>query len=312
MTVSLSRYPTHPQSRAVLFLIGLIAAVFAMAPALADTKPVGPEGVKKPDHTYLLRDLKLHAKVTIVQDGPPLPEVLHTLSKATGLSLSVAKNLESHYPALGGVTMRNAPAWMVMKLVAEKDLEDGRWEKIEGGYRLIATRSLREKPVAGHPSQPEGKPDVYYLTLDQRLWAKLSVQEDPASLNVLQDRLQQATGLSMTLADNLQQHNPQLGGISFNNARAWELMKLIEGKDLKDGRWEKTPDGYRLAATASLRERDIPVLSVPWWQRPLVLVSAFSLALAAIGFLVILQRSKRKEAKPGPAVAKSSSRPSRA
>lgn len=300
MTVSLSRTPTHPQSRAVLFLIGFLAVVFATAPVLADTKPVASEGVKKPDHTYLLRDLKLHAKVTIVQDGPPLPEILHTLSKATGLSLSVAKNLESHYPALGGVTMRNAPAWMVMKLVAEKDLEDGHWEKMEGGYRLIATRSLREKPVAGHPGQPDGKPDVYYLTRDQRLWAKMSVQEDPTSLNVLLDHLRQATGMSITLADNLQQHEPLLGGISFNNARAWELMKLIESKDLKDGRWEKTADGYQLVATASLRERELPVRPVAWWHSPLVFVPALlAVLMLVLGTIVLFRRRRATDAKPG-------------
>jgi len=37
------------------------------------------------------------------------------------------------------------PAWTVMNLIAKTDLTNGHWEKVEGGYRLLADASLRQR-----------------------------------------------------------------------------------------------------------------------------------------------------------------------
>jgi hypothetical protein len=104
-----------------------------------------PVAAKPPEEPHDLRkDPKLQATVTVLEDNPPLEEVLQRVREATGLSLTVDPALAKHDPKLGGVRFNAAPAWMVLNLVAETQLVDGHWESVEGGYRLTAQASLRE------------------------------------------------------------------------------------------------------------------------------------------------------------------------
>ena len=52
------------------------------------------------------------------------------------MKFTLADNLAHHDPKLGGVKFVNTRAFAVMELIARNDIENGRWEKTEDGYRL--------------------------------------------------------------------------------------------------------------------------------------------------------------------------------
>ncbi len=128
------------------------------------------------------------------------------------------------------------------------------------------------------------------LSYDLRLQARLSlVETDPPLADVLQ-RLQEATGLSLTLGTGLERHDPQLGSMQMSNVPVWTIMHALSTKDLVNGRWEKVEDGYQLVADASLRERPLPP---PFWNRTTILAASagtLALLLAAWGGLFVRRR----------------------
>ena len=92
-------------------------------------------------------DPKLRARLTVVEKQPKLSDVLARLGTCTGLNFDLADNLTHHDPDLGVVTLPNVAAYSVMELITDKDLDNGRWEKIDGGYRLEGvSRALRLPP----------------------------------------------------------------------------------------------------------------------------------------------------------------------
>lgn len=90
-------------------------------------------------------DSLLQAKLTVVQVNPTLSGLLAQLESATGLTFRPDSHLANHDPDFGDVQFRNVPAWTVMNLIAKTDLTNGHWEKVEGGYRLLADASLRQR-----------------------------------------------------------------------------------------------------------------------------------------------------------------------
>lgn len=90
----------------------------------------------------LRRDARLIATLTLTADDPKLRELLSHLGEATGLTFTLADNLVHHDPRFGNLALPAAPACIVMEMIVEKDLVDGRWEMTDTGYRLegVSTR----------------------------------------------------------------------------------------------------------------------------------------------------------------------------
>src|SRR5207249_2539861 len=88
--------------------------------------------------------------------------------------------------------------------------------------------------------------EKFYHRLDPKLQVKHNLVEANPKLGNLLERLRKATGLTMTLADNLTYHEPEMGVMQMPNASSWSLMELIALMDIDNGRWEKTDTGYRL------------------------------------------------------------------
>src|SRR5262245_53952929 len=87
-------------------------------------------------------DPRLQVRVALQGKHPPLSVVLSRLERATGLRLALDEGLADHEPDLGHLQVKNAPAWSIMELVAEKKLEGGRWEKTDAGYRLLGKSTV--------------------------------------------------------------------------------------------------------------------------------------------------------------------------
>lgn len=93
-------------------------------------------GEQPNDPFHLRRDPRLQKKVRLVGGNLSIGDILRAVEAATGVSFEVDSGLAGHAPDLGSVQMRDAPAYTVLEMVAQRQLENGRWAKSEKGYRL--------------------------------------------------------------------------------------------------------------------------------------------------------------------------------
>lgn len=106
----------------------------------------GPSGAKLSSAALRL-DPRLQVPFPIFEKNPKLADLLARLSAATKLKLELAEGLEHHDPEFGSVQMKDGKAWHMMELIAFTQLENGRWERIDGGYRLAGTSKLATTPA---------------------------------------------------------------------------------------------------------------------------------------------------------------------
>ncbi len=119
------------------------AAAIKTAQAVGDFAKYHPLGL----------DPKLRAPLTIVEKNPKLLSLLDRLGACTGLDFTLADNLTYHDPVMGHFQLKNTFAYSLMEIIAQRDLDDGRWEKIDGGYRLEGTSKALRRPPPGFPWQ---------------------------------------------------------------------------------------------------------------------------------------------------------------
>lgn len=139
----------------------------------------------------------------------------------------------------------------------------------------VAELSLGQKVLKENP---------YYLRGDARLQVFLNVEPEHPTLSQIIARLHEATGLDLTIAENLRHHQPDYGHIqpSTPGYRAWQIMEMVSKRKLEDGHWEKTDQGYRLVGTSLLPDPKVVENVSPstrrWWviAALLVLLVAFS------------------------------------
>src|SRR5262245_6038061 len=118
----------------------------------------------------------------------------------------------------------------------------------------------------------------------------MSVGSEPTLETVLRD-LRQATVLTFTLADYLQNHQPDFGKVHLRDVPAWVVMGLVTENQMQDGRWEKTDTGYRLEgkSLAMTLPVDTPTRAFLWW---------IGAGLVALGLLVAARWYLRYKGKP--------------
>ncbi len=226
------------------------------------------------------------------------------------MSITLAGQTENAKFLFGTTQGHNVPAWKLMELLALRQVTDGKWEKAGDGYVLHG----KPKDFGPRPDPEQAKAHkkayedqvakaakaradfakfakLHPLRLDLKLQARLTVVEKNPKLSDLLDRLAESTGLSLTVADNLRYHDPDLGPIDFKNEFAFSLMEMIAERDLDDGRWEKTDDGYRLEGV-SRALRPPPPRSFGWaWATGGILLT---LAAAGGTFVIYRRRSKQQ------------------
>lgn len=108
----------------------------------------------------LRADRRLNAKVSIVGDNPPRAEVFEKLSKATGLRITWAANLDHLKPKYGGVQWPSISAFAVMNHFKDFDVTGAKWVKVgDEGYRLEGKPKYPPPPVQT-VQQPEAASPV--------------------------------------------------------------------------------------------------------------------------------------------------------
>lgn len=120
---------------------GLLGVVFGLAaiPALVSIINYTPTG----QMPSLRSDPALAARVKVQLQDATAQQLLDHLHSATGLTFSVDDRLASTWStSFGDIRMSGIPAWAIMEFLAHKQSRPARWDKIEGGYRLVSTARL--------------------------------------------------------------------------------------------------------------------------------------------------------------------------
>ena len=109
-------------------------------------------------------------------------------------------------------------------------------------YQAIAGKLL--PPTKGLFA--DGQKEV--LHLDERLQVKLTLRlQNPRPLDVLK-RLQQGTGLALTVDENVDPDIPVWASQQSVNMPAWIVMRQMAAAPSIQGKWEDVGDGYRLVS----------------------------------------------------------------
>jgi hypothetical protein len=141
-------------------------------------------------------------------------------------------------------------------LIRQKWIEGEKWwreyERYVDGRKDLYARQVMPPVVKAAPIVDPGKPDPLYLRRDPKLQVVVEIEERGAKLSVLLQRMNRATGLTLTLDANLVNHRPDLGFVqsSKQGYRAYDVMGIIERAQLENGRWLKTEQGYKLTGVS--------------------------------------------------------------
>src|SRR5262249_20297857 len=206
----------------------------------------------------LRNDARLQVAVNFKFASRPTSEqVLESLRKATGVSLSLVGQTDNGRVTLGITTAFNVPAWKLMQQLAVTQVTDGKWEQTgdgyvlhgepkdfgmavespDGGKAIAAKRKGFEEACAEEVKANAAVAKFHPLGLDPKLRARLAVVEKHPKLSDVLARLGACSGLNFDLADNLTYHDPDLGVVTLPNVAAYSVMELITDKDLDNGRW---------------------------------------------------------------------------
>ncbi len=165
--------------------------------------------------------------------------------------------------------------------------------------RLLTVAPPTRAVESGSKSESKPKDE---LRGDPRLAVRVTIASSNSTFSDVLRHLREVAGLDLTVAPNLERHDPDFGHLGLRDVPAWTAMTLLAQAQLEGGRWEKTETGYRLTATRSLRERADPEPAterVPLSQRPLVqLTAVLAAAFVGVGLLVLLKRRKGKVQAP--------------
>jgi len=127
-------------------------------------------------------------------------------------------------------------------------------------------------------AQEKAKPsaDPFELRRDRRLAVLVIVGGDKPKLEEILQSLRGATGLLLTVADNLADHEPDFGKVNLGaHPRAWQVMEMVAHRQLRNGRWEKTENGYRLTGHSLVPVRpttNLFVILLLWFLPGIVVV----------------------------------------
>ena len=120
-------------------------------PIIASKKDLDWSGIKN--------DPRLQVRIVLDLKGPTVPDILKPLRETTGVPLAIDEsNVEQVKPAMGSLSLRNVPAWMVMDQVAQSKAVRGNWVKSKDGYRLVGTVTPSSRPSTSEVAEKREKP----------------------------------------------------------------------------------------------------------------------------------------------------------
>jgi hypothetical protein len=160
--------------------------------------------------------------------------------------------------------------------------------------KLAKDRKSLEERLAKAKAEREEFAKLHPLAGDRKLHARLSIVDKSPKLAHVLAQLSVASGRTLTLSDHLSSHEPELGVLEIADARVYAIMELIAARELKDGKWEQSPDGYRLTGTSLALPKTPDKASTPGSSWPWLIYTALAGVVSAGAYWVV-RRSKAKK-----------------
>lgn len=128
--------------------------------SLLAQQPPAPAPAAKPSRaaSALRNDPALQVQMTVDFKRPKAQEILERLRDATKMDFTLAEDINQEYPALGSLSCRNVPAWVIMEELAKSKRIEGRWHKDGAGYRLVGNG--KPAVIAEKPKERTSEPSV--------------------------------------------------------------------------------------------------------------------------------------------------------
>jgi len=134
------------------------------------------------------------------------------------------------------------------------------WREFErhvGGKKNLFARRITDAAELDHLAKTIEPPkdmrwpsgDPFYLRGDKRLHVYLEAGGKQLPIDGLLKQLAKATGLTLTLADNLKNHQPDWE-LQTNKYRAWQIMELLQSIAMENGLWKRNAAGYELVGVS--------------------------------------------------------------
>ncbi len=123
-----------------VYLVALAAACTSGSRNLmqAGQQPPATQVAKPSNAASTLRTIPaFQVKLTVDFKAPKAQDIIERLRIATKTDLTLADDINQKYPALGSLSCRNVPAWVIMEDLAKSKRIEGCWEKDGNGYRLV-------------------------------------------------------------------------------------------------------------------------------------------------------------------------------
>jgi hypothetical protein len=135
------------------------------------------------------------------------------------------------------------------------------YDKHIDGKLVLKARAF-DAPVLADPFtkiEPEKPPPKFDigLRLDKRLAVPVDFNLKSPTIAHMLERIQAATGLEIVLSKELEGHAPSMGSFQPGpkGFMAWQLMESLRLRQLENGRWEKTANGYQLLGESTFNPK---------------------------------------------------------
>jgi HEAT repeat protein len=221
-------------------------------------------------------DERLQVKITMKLRNPRPQDVLNRLQQATKLNFTMNEHVDQETPVWATSHQVNVQVYHAMRQLAAMANIQGTWEDVGDGYRLVAKpRTPDDKAKAAKAAKasfPPFRDDSFDpLPNDPRLQKALSINLTPAKAQDIVRRVQDATGVTLTL-ENVDTVNPLYAGIGWSNISAWQALRNVAESPRVQGTWEKVGDGYRLRGTQPIPPPGVapPVVARPVAPKPAI------------------------------------------
>ncbi len=128
---------TSPSIHRMLF--AMVCMMGLLGPGWADKLPTATQAAKPPGKaSALMIDPALQVKLTVDFKAPKAQDIVDRLRAETKMDLTLADNIDRGQPALGSLSCRNVPAWIIMEELAKSKIIQGKWERNGNGYLLTS------------------------------------------------------------------------------------------------------------------------------------------------------------------------------
>lgn len=134
-------------------VLAMLCVLGVRGPGLAQNPPAAAKAAKPSDNASPhRRDPALQVKLTVDFRAPKAQEIIERLRAETKMDLTLADNINQTRPALGSLSCRNVPAWIILEELAKSKIIQGKWERHGNGYLLT---SPLPPPVLAEANPPE-------------------------------------------------------------------------------------------------------------------------------------------------------------